>query len=81
MNIKSKAGLALLDAILSENAWEKHGDSLMFIFNDVDLDFVNHMVSTEINGNEVMNEYDKLLQGEALIEELDIIQQNFDMHN
>lgn len=81
MNFKSKEGLALLDAILSENAWEKHGDSLMFIFSDVDLDFVNHMISTEINGNEVMNEYDELLQGEALIEELDIIQQNFDMHS
>jgi hypothetical protein len=81
MNFKSKEGLALLDAILSENAWEKHGDSLMFIFSGVDLDFVNHMVSTEINGNEVMNEYDELLQDETLLEELEIIQRNFDRHS
>jgi hypothetical protein len=76
MNIKSKAGLALLDAILSEEAWETHEGILGNIFDDTDIDWVNHSISTGINGKEVIAEYDELLQDEAMIEQLDIIQEN-----
>jgi hypothetical protein len=81
MNFKTKQGLALLDAILSESAWEKHSDSLIFVFDGVDIDYINHMISTEIFGNEVIDEYDELLQDETLLEELEIIQRNFDRHS
>jgi len=76
MNIKSKQGLALLDAILVDTTWEKHGYTLEDLFHKVDIDYINHLISTEINGIEVIDEYDELLQDEILLKELDIIQNN-----
>lgn len=76
MNIKTRQGLALLDAMLADTTWEKHWQLFQGIFNEADIDWINHMISTEINGEEVVNEYDDLLQNEAFIEELDIIQNN-----
>jgi len=76
MNIKSKQGLALLDAILADTTWEKHGYTLEDLFHKVDIDYINHLISTEINGMEVIDEYDELLQDEILLKELDIIQNN-----
>ena len=76
MNIKTKAGLALIDAILAESAWKKHYEQFEGIFNDADIDWINHSISTEINGVKVVEEYDELLQDEAMLEELDIIQSN-----
>ena len=76
MNIKSKQGLALLDAILADKTWEKHYDVLKSIFRDIDIDSFNHLISTEINGEEVIDEYDELLSNEHFIADLDIIQNN-----
>ena len=50
MNIKTKTGLALLDAILAESAWKKHYEQFEGIFDDADIDWINHSISTEING-------------------------------
>lgn len=76
MNFKTKQGLALLDAILADKTWEKHGYTLEDLFHKVDIDYVNHMISTEINGKEIIDEYNDILQDEALLEELNTIQYN-----
>ena len=76
MNIKTKSGLALLDAILAENAWDKHYASFDAMFSNVDVDWINHMISTEINGEEIIDKYDTILENETMIKELSIIQNN-----
>lgn len=76
MNLKSKEGLALLDAMLADKTWTKHHYVFDPIFTQVDVDYVNHMISTEINGEEIIDEYEELLKDEALLEELEIIQRN-----
>ena len=67
MNIKSKQGLALLDAILADSTWTTHCDTFGGIFKDIDVDSFNHLISTEINGEEVIDEYDELLSNEHFI--------------
>ena len=76
MNIKSKQGLALLDAVLADNAWSTHYNAFGGIFEGVDVDSINHLISTEINGEEVLDEYDELLQNEHFINDLNIIENN-----
>lgn len=76
MNIKSKQGLALLDAILADRSWTTHYDTFEGIFKDIDVDSFNHLISTEINGEEVIDEYDELLSNEHFLADLDIIQNN-----
>ena len=80
MNIKSKQGLALLDSILADKAWEKHGYTLEDLFHNVDIDYINHMISTEINGKKIINKYDNILQDKVLLEELNIIQNNINKY-
>jgi len=76
MNIKSKQGLALLDAMLADNTWTTHCNTFGSIFKGVDIDSFNHLISTEINGDDVLVEYDELLNDDEFIEQLDIIQNN-----
>jgi hypothetical protein len=76
MNIKSKQGLALLDAILADSTWTIHCETFGDIFKGIDVDSFNHLISTEINGEEVIDEYDELLSNEHFIADLDIIQNN-----
>ena len=76
MNIKTKQGLALLDAILADITWTTHCDTFGSIFKGIDVDSFNHLISTEINGEEVISEYDELLNNEDFLAELDIIQNN-----
>jgi hypothetical protein len=77
MNIKTVRGLALLDAML-HNDMECH-DVFYRVFSGVDIDYVNHCISTGINGEEVIEEYPEYLKSEAFLKELDIIQENMGM--
>jgi hypothetical protein len=76
MNIKSKQGLVLLDAMLADSTYNTHWSVFSNVFKGTDIDYINHSISTEINGVEVIDEYNDLLQDELFIEELDIIQNN-----
>ncbi len=76
MNIKTKQGLALLDSMLAENAWSNHYDTFSKVFNGVDTDEINHLISTEINGEEIIDEYEELLENDYFLSQLDIIQTN-----
>lgn len=76
MNIKTKQGLALLDAMLADSTWTTHCNTFGGIFKGIDIDSFNHLISTEINGEEVISEYDELLSNEDFLAELDIIQNN-----
>jgi hypothetical protein len=70
MNIKSKQGLVLLDAILADNTWNKHSDVLGSIFKDVDIDSLSHLISTEINGEDVIYDYYELLVNDEFLVDL-----------
>lgn len=76
MNIKSKKGLAILDAMLLADTWDKHYKSFDLIFHNVDVDWLTHMISTDINGSKIIEEYDSLLQNEIMIKQLNTIQNN-----
>lgn len=76
MNIKTKQGLALLDAMLADSTYSKHYDVFSKVFKGVDIDSINHLISTEINGEEVIDEYDELLSDKQFIKQLNIIQNN-----
>ena len=78
MNIKTKQGLALLDAMLADSTYNVHYEIFGNVFKGVDIDSINHLISTEINGEEVVDEYDELLNNTEFIKQLNIIQNNID---
>lgn len=80
MNIKSKEGLAVLDAMLTYKTWDKHRKAFSEVFHNADVDWIINMISTDINGKEIIKEYGSLLQNEIMIKQLDIIQNNIDKY-
>ena len=77
MNLKSVEGLKFLNVLLSNKVWDDNEDWLYEnIFKDTDIDWVNHMINTEINGKERIKEYERILQDPIIIEQLDIIENN-----
>jgi len=77
MNLKSVEGLKFLNVLLSNKVWDDNEDWLWNnIFKDTDIDWVNHMINTEINGKKHIKEYEDILQVPTMIEQLNIIENN-----
>jgi hypothetical protein len=77
MNLKSVEGLKFLNVLLSNKVWDDNEDWLYEnIFKDTDIDWVNHMINTEINGKGRIKEYERILQDPIIIEQLGIIENN-----
>jgi hypothetical protein len=77
MNLKSVEGLKFLNVLLSNKVWDDNEDWLYEnIFKDTDIDWVNHMINTEINGKKRIKEYERILQDPIIIKQLDIIENN-----
>jgi hypothetical protein len=77
MNIKSVDGLKFLNVLLSNKVWDDNDDWLYDnIFRNTDIDWVNHMINTEINGKKIIKEYKSILKDKEMIEQLDIIENN-----
>lgn len=75
-DIKTKEGLLILDTMLTYKIWEKNKKSFSDVFHKVDVDWITHMISTDINGSKIIEEYDSLLQNEIMIKQLNTIQNN-----
>ena len=77
MNLKSVEGLKFLNVLLSNKVWDDNEDWLYEnIFKDIDIDWVNHMINTEINGKKRIKEYERILQDPIIIKQLNIIENN-----
>jgi len=77
MNLKSVEGLKFLNVLLSNKVWDDNEDWLYEnIFKDIDIDWVNHMINTEINGKKRIKEYELILQDPIIIKQLNIIENN-----
>lgn len=77
MNLKSVEGLKFLNTLLADKVWSNNEDWLWDnIFKDTDIDWVNHMINTEINGKKHFKEYERILQHPVMIEQLTIIENN-----
>jgi hypothetical protein len=77
MNLKSVEGLKFLNVLLSNKVWDDNEDWMWNnIFKDIDIDWVNHMINTEINGKKYIKEYERILQDPIMIEQLNIIENN-----
>ena len=75
-DIKTKEGLLILDTMLTYKIWEKNKKSFSDVFQKVDVDWIINMISTDINGSKIIEEYDSLLQNEIMIKQLNTIQNN-----
>jgi hypothetical protein len=77
MNLKTVEGLKFLNVLLSNKVWDDNEDWLWDnIYKDTDIDWVNHMINTEINGKKHFKQYERILQDPTMIEELTIIENN-----
>jgi hypothetical protein len=67
-------GLKQLNKLLNDYYLKDLNERL---FNDVDTDCLNHCISSDINGNKVFNEYERLITNKFILEQIDIINWNY----